>query len=228
MRYLVTAMMLVLALVFLASPVLAAGWDPEALFLGDNVRLPGVVCDWHTNNIGEKTLAQVSLRLSGHVVQDAGWSFYVDEEEPSQWRANFNASGLLLDKEEAPVYVSREQESSIRRGPVYLTTYTKLDDSVDYWWSEENETFYQDVLGKFSLTPAAVYSAYFNYDEYPGLIGPSDKTRWFADFSLRGSFLDTKKEAEAMGAQFTTPEPTTICLLGLGAAGMFFRRRHKT
>ncbi len=211
---------MVLVMVLLASPVFAAGGICEP-YLSDHTVLPGLEVDWYTTSYDNGTTATISvwLRLKDHRLDSSQWWFTADQEDPSRWKGAFHASGELMDGEEVIFFEERSNRSLIERNSVRMWKYLSAGKG-----GTSSDPF-QSLHGDLGLEPARITWANFKYREEPAWYDES-KTAWNVDLLFDGIFVaDTHKEAQALGSQFITPEPATFCLLGLGVAGVLFRRR---
>jgi len=193
---------------------------PDYQYINESILLPGIVGYWHSENTDTlETSATISLTLSKkHNFDNGGWSFAVNELDPSQWTASLWLHGTLEEGHDLG-FPNRRSTKLVEFDGVRLHTLL----SVTY--NEEREI---EVFGIFSLLPAQIEATSFTYDEYseyPDYWG--SVTYWETTFFLEGRFVaETDEEARAMGAQFL-PEPGTVLLISLGGMVVLVRRRQR-
>lgn len=213
-----------IVVVLLAGPLFAAGYvsyPQSEPYLGDHTVFPELEVDWYTDSYDNGNTAMISiwLRLKDHRLDSSHWWFTANSEDPSRWNGAFHASGELMDGEKVTFFEERNNRSLIERNSVRMRKYLSAGKG-----GTSSDPF-QDLHGHFNLNPARITWANLKYQEEPAWYDDS-KTRWDVNLLFDGIFVaDSHKEAQALGSQFVTPEPATICLLGLGAAGVILRRR---
>lgn len=164
---------------------------------------------------------------------NAYWSFYTNYYDSSHWTAIASFHGLRDSNETWPQNQSWFQE--VNKGGVELNASLSFS-CQEYIYFDGTKQDDMNLGGTFNILPSRLTNSNFRYWEgddtwysYPNGYDSdpviTTMPAWYGRYQLDGYFVaSTLQEAQAMGAPFV-PEPATICLLGLGASALLFKRR---
>ncbi len=217
----VVIVMTIMSGMFVATASASMLWDGPPILDGWTW-IPGVGSfDAYASSGGGNVSAWVSVSLDNTNGFSVGrWEFWVDPQDTSRWTANFYSHGFLGVPQ--PSFDPWVQDLHINRVGVALSHRIS-----EFFASGEDGISRPNMSASLTLSPAKLDSSEISYGEDVVVWSSDDSLRniWYVEYRLEGEFVaSTLGEAQAMGAQFT-PEPATICLLGLGASALLPRRR---